>query len=73
MATMLPLPPIQLPQRAPRPIQALEPIVPFISTNAQTKPIMMVRVALKKPMSIFGPSLRTLRMLQRSSIAKIIA
>ena len=30
-------------------------------------------VPLKKPMSIFGPSLRTLRMSQRSSIAKIIA
>ena len=72
-ATMLPLPPIQEPQRAPRPIQASLPMTPFMSTKATTKPMMMVSVAEKKPISIRGPSRRTLRMSQHSSMAKIMA
>ena len=72
-ATMLPLPPIHEPHSAPRPIQASEPMNRFMSTKAATKPIMMVSVAEKKPSSIRGPRRSTLRMSQRSSIAKIIA
>ena len=48
-------------------------MTPFMSTKATTKPMMMVSVAEKKPISIRGPSRRTLRMSQRSSMAKIMA
>ena len=72
-ATMLPEPPSQLPHRAPRPIQASEPMTPFIMTKATTKPIIIVMAAVKKPSSILGPSLMILRMSQRSSMVKIMA
>ena len=48
-------------------------MTPFIMEKATTKPIMMVSEAEKKPSSIFGPSLMTFRMSQRSSIVKIMA
>ena len=38
-----------------------------------TKPIMMVMVAEKNPMSILGPSFRIFRMSQRRSMTKIMA
>ena len=45
----------------------------FMMRKATMKPSMMVSVAEKKPSSILGPRRSTLRMSQRSSIAKIIA
>ena len=72
-ANMLPPPPIQLPQRAPRGFQASSPRAPFITANDARNPRPMDAAAAKNPTSIFGPSRTIFRRSQRSSMMNSIA